>query len=269
MYGKGDLHDLVALAVKSPSNAVPNLIRLLRDPRTPTNLHVCLQEPDDIMYLPSLWWHMTINIGEAFGLGYKATDFAFQELELVKSTSSYAQDLFGNLEMAERKLKEAESLYLKATTGEPFQAQFVPSYVRVLAIQNRFDEALAFLSQRMEYLDYLWEAGILPADSFCEIISQMASSLAPVSWYTMRLDPFLPYLRQDPVRNQQLAFALFIVRKLIRKAHMVNASSSALHTVHFLSRASDAMLVCLHKHLKNVDYLANMLYNAITYYQCF
>ena len=31
---------------------------------------------------------------QAFGLGYKATDFAFQELELVKSTSSYAQDLY-------------------------------------------------------------------------------------------------------------------------------------------------------------------------------
>lgn len=63
----------MALAVKSPSNAVPNLIRLLRDPRTPTNLHVCLQEPDDIMYLPSLWWHMTINIGEVRRIDRAAT----------------------------------------------------------------------------------------------------------------------------------------------------------------------------------------------------
>jgi len=46
------------------------------------------------MYLPSLWWHETLNIGEAFGLGYKATDFSFKELNLVKESSSYAQDLY-------------------------------------------------------------------------------------------------------------------------------------------------------------------------------
>ena len=46
-----------------------------------------------MLYLPSLWWHFTLNIGEAFGLGYKASDFSFTELERVKDVSSYAQDL--------------------------------------------------------------------------------------------------------------------------------------------------------------------------------
>ena len=56
--------NLAALAVKSPSDAVSNLIQLLQDPDTTDDLHVCLQESDDVLYLPSLWWHMTLNIGE-------------------------------------------------------------------------------------------------------------------------------------------------------------------------------------------------------------
>lgn len=51
------------------------------------------QEPNDILYLPSLWWHLTLNIGEAFGLGYKATDFSYFELDRARDASSYAQDL--------------------------------------------------------------------------------------------------------------------------------------------------------------------------------
>lgn len=48
--------------------------------------------------------------------------------------------------MAERKLKEAESLYLKATTGEPFQAQFVPSYVRVSSHILIFESIISIIS---------------------------------------------------------------------------------------------------------------------------
>jgi hypothetical protein len=29
----------------------------------------CVQEPGDIMYLPAFWNHLTVNIGEAIGIG--------------------------------------------------------------------------------------------------------------------------------------------------------------------------------------------------------
>ncbi len=42
-FRRGHAHDLVALTLKSPSDAVKHLIRLLRDPTTTPDLHVCLQ----------------------------------------------------------------------------------------------------------------------------------------------------------------------------------------------------------------------------------
>ena len=42
MHGQRNA-DLAALALKSPSDAVPHIIRLLKDPATTRDFHVCLQ----------------------------------------------------------------------------------------------------------------------------------------------------------------------------------------------------------------------------------
>lgn len=48
-------------------------------------MHACLQRAGDLMYVPALWWHMTLNIGEAAG-------FSFQRYHL------NTQDVYQNLQ---------------------------------------------------------------------------------------------------------------------------------------------------------------------------
>ena len=56
------------------------VLRAVRAANLSTKMYACLQRPGDLIYVPSLWWHMTLNIGEAAGFSFQRYHLSTQEV---------------------------------------------------------------------------------------------------------------------------------------------------------------------------------------------
>ena len=94
-------------------------------------LQQCVQHPGDVIFVPHLWWHATVNFGDAIGMGAQATGLdALPTVRLDISGCALATSLLARVESGE----QSKARIKRAFDLEPLSVKHVLAYAEQLIL---------------------------------------------------------------------------------------------------------------------------------------
>lgn len=140
----------------------------------------CTQEPGEVMYLPGAWAHLTMNLGEAIGVGAQAIWNEAVEDPLLRKAADKG-DPEAQVMVATR-LPEREGLLAKAASWHPMAFSEKLLYAeRLLMRASEVVPALGVKSQEVQSALRVVEEALAPLDQAVEggeLAPQMAAAVA-------------------------------------------------------------------------------------------
>eukprot|EP00750_Incisomonas_marina_P018827 INCI3151.4.p1 GENE.INCI3151.4~~INCI3151.4.p1 ORF type:complete len:615 (-),score=87.67 INCI3151.4:210-2054(-) len=175
-----EIPGLHELTLRVPGRSVQEILDVLRAVRASglaTKMHACLQQAGDLMYVPALWWHMTLNIGEAAGFSFQRYHLNHEEVYSNMGGSGTAHMRLAEQWEMEEKLDDAESELLHAIELEPLNWQFVSVLVRVQVRNKKVTAAKSVLIKAVDTLLSMFDKHILSTADILNILGMWMMSV--------------------------------------------------------------------------------------------
>jgi len=144
----------------------------------------CMQEPGEVVFVPTLWQHATLNIGTALGFGGQALQKSrtLSEIEADIATSpsvvGYHLEKFAHLQSrSESSPREQMAVLAEASKAQPDNFQVWLHLLELLASRGTASVLSAQGEQVMGKLENLTESGALSERVASVVLGQLASGM--------------------------------------------------------------------------------------------